>query len=120
MTSSPVGLHSHIINLNSQECNLTSNVSIAYLYHDVQSSHSVSHPYIRRTKVSKVLNNRKKYKCIHIFTRTNNMASSGLLKMLCVIIFILTTGSTHCCVMSDTWCQSVWHQNDDAGTALPT
>ena len=46
---------------------------------------------------------------------TNNLASTGLWKMLCFQIFILTTDGTIGCVMSDTWCQVVWHLIVDAG-----
>ena len=37
------------------------------------------------------------------------MTSSGLWKMLHLSIFILTTDNTIGYVMSDTWCQMIWH-----------
>ena len=45
---------------------------------------------------------------------TNNMASSGLWKMLYLLIFILAKDGTIGCVMNDTWCQMVWEKIADA------
>ena len=46
---------------------------------------------------------------------TNNMASSGMWKMLYLPILIHITDGTINCTMSDAFCQKVWHLIVNAG-----
>ena len=66
--------------------------------------------FIRRIKSFKILNNRIIFKDRQDFTMTNNMASSGLWKIVYFPIFILTTDGNIGCVMSNIWSQMVWNQ----------
>ena len=67
-----------------------------------------------QTNFLKAINNRIFFEHRQAFSMTNHMGSSGLQKMVYLPIFILTTDGTISCVMSDTWCQSMWYQYDDA------
>ena len=67
---------------------------------------------IIRINSFKVLNNRIFYKCGQTFTMTNNMASSALENVIPINIYNYD-GWQHC-VISDTWCQMVWHIIVDA------
>ena len=61
-----------------------------------------------------VLNNTIFYTCRQAFAMTNNMALSGLWKMLYLTIFMLTTNGIIGCAERDTWYQMVWHLIVDA------
>ena len=56
------------------------------------------------------------FKCIQAFTMTNIMALSSLWKMLYLPTFMLTIDGTIGCVLSDIWCQMMWHLIADADT----